>query len=130
MPRPRKCRRVCGHPRCDRFEPAYGNGAEPVVLQVDEFEAVRLIDYEGLLQEDCAERMGIARTTVTGIYMRARRKIADALVNGRTLIIRGGDFELCTRGDGACGCGRCRRGGDCHAPGRDGAVPGHRPGEH
>ena len=109
MPRPVKCRRVCGHPRCTHFEPRgmQGARAEPVVMQVDEYETVRLIDHEGLTQEECAARMDIARTTVTGIYMRARRKIAEALVNGRALVIRGGDFEVCARGDGSCGCGRC-----------------------
>ena len=83
MPRPSKCRRVCAAPRCTRFEPQNAASVEPVELQVDEFEALRLMDYEGLTQEECARRMDVARTTVTGIYMRARRKVATALVEGR-----------------------------------------------
>ena len=108
MPRPRKCRRVCAHPRCTRFEPRdVAVEAQPVVMHVDEFEAVRLMDYEGTTQEECARRMGVARTTVTGIYMRARQKLALSLVEGRALVIRGGAFEVCP--GGAHGCGRCRR---------------------
>ena len=76
---------------------------------MDEFEALRLLDYENLTQEECARRMDIARTTVTGIYMRARRKVATALAEGRPLVIRGGSFAMCT-GDG-CGC--CRRRAGC-----------------
>lgn len=107
MPRPRKCRRVCAAPRCTRFEPPGAENAEAVVLQVDEFEALRLMDYEGLTQEECARRMDVARTTVTGIYMRARRKVAAALAEGRPLHIRGGSFAVCA--DEACGCARCPR---------------------
>lgn len=110
MPRPSKCRRVCAHPRCTHFEPrGAAAGTEPVTLHVDEFEAVRLMDHEGLTQEECAQRMGVARTTVTGIYMRARRKIALALVEGRPLVIRGGAFEVCPGAERGCGCHRCHR---------------------
>lgn len=65
-----------------------------VVMGVDEFEAVRLLDYEHLSQKECAERMGIARTTVTAIYESARAKVADSLVNGRRLVIAGGSIRL------------------------------------
>ncbi len=59
-------------------------------MTVDEFEAVRLLDREGLTQEECAARMRIARTTVTSIYDSARKKMADALVYGKRLVISGG----------------------------------------
>ena len=52
MPRPSKCRRVCAAPRCTRFEPQNAASAQPVELQVDEFEALRLMDYEDLTQEE------------------------------------------------------------------------------
>lgn len=108
MPRPSKCRRVCAHPRCVRFDPRDAElaGAEPVVMRLDEYECVRLLDYEGLTQEECAARMGIARTTVTAIYMRARRALAEALVRGRPLLIRGGEVAVCARCDGSAmhGC--------------------------
>ena len=116
MPRPQKCRRVCAMPVWQGFVPV-GAGrcheGESVTMSVDEYEVVRLVDLEGLTQEACAAQMEIARTTVTGIYDTARRKLADALVNGKSLVIGGGNFRLCDRG-GACGPGRChRREGGC-----------------
>lgn len=73
-------------------------------LYLDEYEAIRLIDLGGLSQDTCAQRMGIARTTVTGIYNSARRKLAEALVQGRTLEIDGGSYELCRLHGCDCGC--------------------------
>ena len=57
MSRPCKRRRVCAMPGCGRFGPVEGNAEQRVIMSVDEFEAIRLIDYEGLTQEACAERM-------------------------------------------------------------------------
>ncbi len=104
MARPRKCRRVCGMPRNNRFAPV-GEPAveERVIMAVDEYETIRLIDLGGYTQEECAEQMGIARTTVQGIYNEARRKLADTLVNGKMLYIEGGDVDLCQRETGGCG---------------------------
>ncbi len=100
MPRPRKCRKVCRLPDTVEFAPVGGEAdAECIVLTVDEFEAVRLIDDEGYSQEQCGEYMLIARTTVQQIYLSARRKLARALVQGLPLRIAGGDFRLCGAGD-------------------------------
>lgn len=55
------------------------------MIGYDEFETVRLLDYEGYTQADCAKKMNVARTTVTRMYDNARRKIADALVNSKRL---------------------------------------------
>lgn len=107
MPRPRKCRRVCQYPASLAFFPEEPGRGEDVVLTMDEYEAVRLIDREGLSQEQCGERMGIARTTVQLIYAVARKKLADVLAEGRALRIAGGDVELC-RGEG-CTCSACYR---------------------
>ena len=63
-------------------------------MTVDEYEALRLMDNEGLTQEACADRRNIARTTVTAIYDSARKKVADALVNGKRLLITGGHCEF------------------------------------
>ena len=83
MARPRKCRRVCGMPRTNSFAPMGSQLCEErIIMAVDEYETIRLIDLAGYTQEECAAQMGIARTTVQGIYNDARRKLADALVNG------------------------------------------------
>ena len=94
MARPCKKRWVCSEPRCRRFGPSDVSNAEEVVLNLDEYECIRLIDYEGLEQEQCAVQMGVARTTVQAIYKSARRKLADSLVNARHLRIEGGDVVM------------------------------------
>ena len=93
MPRPRKCRKVCCLPDNDGFVPVRG-GEEltPIVLNVDEYEAIRLIDRECFSQEQCGEYMHIARTTVQQIYAAARKKLADTLVEGLPLRIEGGEI--------------------------------------
>ena len=78
-------------------------------MTVDEFETIRLIDLDGLTQQECAQRMAVSRATVQSIYGAARFKLAQALVQGRELVIRGGDFVLCPGGNSGCGCARCRR---------------------
>ena len=76
-------------------------------MSVDEYETIRLIDQMGFTQEECAVQMNVARTTVQGIYNDARKKLADALVNGKSLIIRGGDYTLCDSKEETCACGGC-----------------------
>jgi len=68
---------------------------ENVSLTVDEYEVIRLLDYVGLNQEECSKHMEISRTTVTSIYNEARKKMATAIVEGRELVISGGDYEIC-----------------------------------
>ena len=63
-------------------------------MSLDEFETIRQIDKEGMTQEECSVRMGVARTTVTAIYNSARKKLADALIDGRRLQISGGEYRL------------------------------------
>ena len=60
---------------------------EEVSLELDELEALRLADFEGLYQADAAERMGISRQTFANIVERARHKVADALIHGKALKI-------------------------------------------
>lgn len=109
MPRPKKCRKVCCLPKYDEFGPKREreDDTEPIVLTVDEYETVRLIDNEGVSQEECSAYMRIARTTVQQIYTVARKKLADALVNGRPLIIRGGHYRLCDGKEAYCECSGC-----------------------
>lgn len=118
MPRPQRRRRICALPVAREFVPERAEGGcGPVVLQLDEYEAIRLLDLEGMTQEQCAAQMAVARTTVTAIYESARRKLADAVVNGKRLVIQGGNYRLCEescpkRSCGGHGCLRqhCRSG--------------------
>lgn len=122
MPRPKKWRKVCCMPSSTEFAPV-GVSFQPddaVVMAVDEYEAIRLIDHEGFTQEKCAGYMKIARTTVQQIYNDARKKLSVSLVEGKPLIINGGEFRLCDGDEPHCGCGGCRR----HRCGRMAAEEG------
>ncbi len=95
MARPRKQRRVRCMPSNMHYGPTSCDGkSEKVIMTVDEFETIRLIDFENKSQEECAEMMNVGRSTVQGIYKDARFKVASALVNGHLLMIDGGDFTL------------------------------------
>ncbi|MGN0521923.1 MAG: DUF134 domain-containing protein [Eubacterium sp.] len=115
MPRPKKCRRVCSLPKTDAFK-APSRHSSSVNITIDEYETIRLIDNLGLTQKECAKQMDVARSTITSIYEEARKKIADAVVNGKGLTIGGGDIELCRNCKSCCGscgknkCGRCNHG--------------------
>lgn len=109
MSRPRKWRRVCALPERKSFGPLdVASDPDIVVMSVDEYETIRLIDYEGLNQEECASHMQVARTTVQGIYIEARKKLASSLVDGKVLVIKGGAYQLCDGFENNCG-GFCRR---------------------
>jgi len=72
-------------------------GLDEVKLLVEEAEAIRLKDIEGLEQEECAKKMNISRTTFSRILDSARQKIADALLSGKAIRIEGGNFEMAMR---------------------------------
>lgn len=111
MPRPRKWRKVCCLPESDSFGPlnAAGNRDNFIIMSIDEYETIRLIDLQGFTQEECSRQMNVARTTVQGIYNEARKKIAESLVNGKVLRIEGGDYRLCDGQERLCRCGGCRK---------------------
>ena len=98
-------------PRNRRFGPldARGDEDDAVRMTVDEYETIRLIDLEGLTQEECAERMDVSRTTAQSIICSARAKLAESLVYGLELRIEGGSYQLCDGNARSRGCGRCRR---------------------
>lgn len=97
-------------PKVREFRPVGDVSCEAAVtLSVDEYEALRLIDRQGFSQEECSSYMHVARTTVQLIYNAARRKVADALVEGLPLRIEGGDYRLCDGSEEFCACGGCRR---------------------
>ena len=98
MPRPPRCRFIDSYPEYWRFSPVHSDRTDVLVMTLDEFETIRLIDKCGLTQEQCAVRMGVARTTVTAIYDSARKKLADSLVDGTILQIGGGHYRLNKQG--------------------------------
>jgi len=96
MVRPRLCRRILAEPNVTYFKP---RGIplmqlEETILNVEEFEAVRLKDLEGLEQEECAKKMKISQPTFHRLVLSARKKIADAIINGKAIRIEGGNFKL------------------------------------
>lgn len=98
MPRPQRQRRIHREPEYVSFVP---DGIPPggsILLTLDELEAIRLVDLEGYTHAQCADRMGVSRTTVSEIYENARYKIADSIVNGKPLDIGGGNYIVCGRG--------------------------------
>lgn len=99
MPRPTKIRRVAFLPELNYFKPAGipMRILEDVTVSVEEAEAIRLKDLEGMDQENCAEKMYVSRQTFQRVLGSARQKIADALLNGRAIRIEGGRFEMATR---------------------------------
>jgi uncharacterized protein len=99
MPRPPKCRRVDFIPDVTFFKPAGIplRALEEVCLSVEEVEAIRLKDMEGLEQEEGAEKMNVSRPTFQRVLFSARQKIADALLNGKAIRIEGGNFEMAVR---------------------------------
>jgi len=133
MPRPTKFRVVEGMPQCTYFKPqgipirAIGH----VVLEVGEYEAVRLKDLDEIEQTEAARRMGIHQSTFQRTLKSARHKIADALVSGKAIRIEGGAFKMPGRnGTGPAGASPAGPGGRGAARGagmgrRAGMAGGH-----
>lgn len=96
--RPKNFRRISFMPTISGFVP-YGDGVdehkkENVVIYYEEYEAIRLNDYEKLNQTEAAAAMGVSRPTFTRIYMKAREKMAKALIEGRRVIVEGGKVQI------------------------------------
>jgi len=98
MGRPEKCRKICSPPRMSGFRPfgiahcTSGN----VILKFEEFESIRLANYENMSQDDAARNMNVSRPTFTRIYNRALKQIAKSFVEGKTLSIGGGNYTMDT----------------------------------
>ena len=99
MSRPRKYRRVENVPDITYFKPAGAplRDLDEVRLSVEEAEAIRLKDLEGLEQEEGAKKMNISRPTFQRVLASARQKLADVLLNGKAIRIEGGNFEMSWR---------------------------------
>ena len=121
MARPQKERVICSAPKYLFFSSPKSAHGESVVLTLDEYEVIRLHDLEHLSQADVAAQMLISRPTVTALLTTAHEKIADAIVNGKGLAIKGGNCRVCEIGsacpmekkDGCCDkkhrcCASCR----------------------
>ena len=96
MPRPHKRRKICIPPKMDGFKP-FGiikNDKDDIILQYDEYESIRLVNYDNRSQDDAADLMGVSRPTLTRIYNSALVKIATAFVEGKSIRLKGGNFEL------------------------------------
>jgi predicted DNA-binding protein (UPF0251 family) len=109
MPRPHKCRWINRTPGVQAFKPigVPARNLEKVELQLDELEAIRLADSEGLYHEKAAERMEISRATFGRIVTKARQKVADALINGKVIIIKGGNVVVSDLREFECDTCRC-----------------------
>ena len=96
MVRPRNCRRVECLPGSQYFKPRGIplSVLEEINMTLDEFEAIRLADLEGLYQDQAAEKMNVSRQTFGRIIDSAHKKVAESLVHGKALKIEGGDFEM------------------------------------
>lgn len=130
MARPRKHRKLCSLPDVKQFNDCNSQG-DAIIMTDDEYETLRLIDYLGLTQQECARQMQVARTSITATYDRARYKLADSVINQKKVVVTGGEFVLCKNSASCCGqcgksrCSRCKHGscdmciGIYHKPGRE-----------
>lgn len=107
MARPRKRRRVC----CVPSEVLYGPINQDIdcnsiiILTVEEYEVIRLMDLLKLTQEECSQRMNVSRTSIQRLYDEARFKLADSFINKKAIKIEGGDYIVCNGENIDC-CGK------------------------
>jgi predicted DNA-binding protein (UPF0251 family) len=96
MARPQKSRKVLSPPKMKGFKP-YGMPLckdEPVLMKFEEYESLKLVNYDGLQQDQAAQQMNVSRPTFTRIYNRALKLIANSFVEGKAIEIQGGNFEF------------------------------------
>lgn len=105
MPRNKCKRQIEYHPKMSGFAPFGIYGAiNSIELFFEEYESIRLMDYIGLSQEEAAQRMAVSRPTVTRIYEQARRKVAEAFIEGKAINISGGNYSFSANW---CKCNKC-----------------------
>jgi uncharacterized protein len=129
MGRPKRLRRIHFNPEITYFKPAgvVLRDLKENVLLKEELEAIRLIDFENALQNKVSKKMKVSQPTLSRLLSSARKKIADALINGKAIKIEGGNFEMAVSGRGAGlgqgrGLGRQFDGGIAGGRGRMGGV--------
>lgn len=118
MVRPTKKRRVANIPDVKFFKPAgiRKRDLEEIVLSLEEVETIRLKDGEGLTQQEAADKMEVSRPTFQRVLTKARKKISEALLEGKALKFEGGNYDFKPR------CPQC--GEDIESPGRHGRRKG------
>ncbi|WAM34037.1 DUF134 domain-containing protein [Caldicellulosiruptor morganii] len=115
MPRPVRCRRVEFLPKFRYFAPS-DKAEDEVLLKIEELEAIRLKDLLGLMQEECAQKMQISRQTFQLILEQARKKVADALINGKAIRIEGGNYVFGSCSYVCLNCGKVFESDKCECP--------------
>jgi len=120
MPRRRCCGLIDDIPVCQTFSPNQQSGRPAVIVQYEELESIRLKDTKGLEQAECAVAMGLSRPTFQRILHSARTKIATALVEGRAIMIEGGNYIMKNRVFECCKCKHVWEVEPCDAGGKHG----------
>lgn len=120
MPRTRCCARVSDEPRCRRFFTDQAGDESPIILQMEEMEAIRLKNYVGFDQIRAAEAMQISRPTFQRILQSARLKVATALMEGRSILISGGNYKMANRVFECLACHHVWEEAPCSEGGRHG----------
>ncbi len=111
MARPTKPRRICQMPEYREFQPAgdFESATDTTIhMTLEELETLRLMDLEDHTQHEGAEKMGVSRSTFQRLYNDAKKKVAQSLIEGYTLHIEGGNYELCEFIDQSP-CPKCSR---------------------
>ncbi|MGM0414855.1 MAG: DUF134 domain-containing protein [Bacillota bacterium] len=116
MPRPPKIRRIEKEPETTYFKPPGipMKKLEELIISYEEMEAIRLSDYQGLSQQEGADKMEVSRPTYQRILVNAREKIAEALTEGKAIKIEGGTYRIAKKGRGKS---KKKRRRDCHKGG-------------
>ncbi|MFA6865992.1 MAG: DUF134 domain-containing protein [Clostridia bacterium] len=119
MPRPKIQKMVCRRPDFNNFHPGKMNeNSLIIVMSLEEYEVIRLIDNKQLSQEECALQMQVSRPTVQLLYSSARKKISSMLVEGAMIKIEGGNYQICNDPNCEFMQGGCR----CHGRGRNNPI--------
>ena len=96
MPRQKRSRLILTPPSIKGMSVVGGQKRSPekISLFIEEYQAIKLLDYDGMTQEEAAVQMDVSRPTITRIYETARQKVAKAMTEGKDLVIRGGKFHF------------------------------------
>ena len=113
MPRPRRTRRIFFQPDVTYFKPIGIPmiNLKEIVLNFDELETIRLIDFEGMEQNKAGKKMKISQSTLSRLLRTGRKKLADAIINGQAIKIQGGNFKMVQPRGRGLGLGRGDRAG-------------------